>query len=116
MDKELLRLAEEIEAAFELDAGLTERARATLASYLKRPIDEVDLESTDDVITLVYEIKPGWNMSMKGKAWSPNGHWHCTLRQTELRDNDAYIGVGNGPTLSHALLASLLKAIAQAGG
>lgn len=112
MNTDLLGLAEEIEAALELDAALTKKATAALASFSK--LSDADLESTDDVISLVYDIHPGWHMSMKGTATTPNGHWHCTLRKSDVRDNDEFIGVGNGPTLSHALLAALLKAMAQA--
>ena len=73
-----------------------------------------DLDSTDKVLAIIYAIRPGWSVSMKGVARLPNGHWRCTLRRSDMRDNDEYLGVGRGPTLSHALLAALLKALAFA--
>lgn len=114
MNTDLLGLAKDIEAALALNDDLAKKARIALAQFSKRTLADVDLESTDDVISLVYAIHPGWHLSMKGTATMPNGHWRCTLRKSDLRDNDAFVGIGNGPTLSHALLAALLKAIAQA--
>jgi hypothetical protein len=51
---------------------------------------------------------------LKGTATHPNGHWHCSLRRSDIRDNDPYIGIGAGPTLPHALLGAVIAALAQA--
>ena len=114
MDTDLLGLAKDIEAALALDDDLVKKAKNALAQASEDAASVADLESTDDVISLVYAIHPGWHLSMKGTATMPNGHWRCTLRKSDLRDNDALIGIGNGPTLPHALLAAVLKAMAQA--
>lgn len=113
MDKRLTELAHEVEGALALDADLAGRVNAALEKVAGRALSGVNLESTDEVLGLVYEIRPGWSVGMKGTARLPNGHWRCTLRQSDMRDNDASLGVGGGPNLPHALLAALLKAVSQ---
>lgn len=113
MNEELAKLAHEIESAFELSDGLVERTRAALGGLLPSAPDSFDFESTDKVLNLVHECLPGWAIHIKGTATSPNGHWHCSLRRSEIRDNDPFVGIGQGPTLSHALLAAVVGALAQ---
>ncbi len=111
MDKKLAALAEEIEAALVIEDDLAERVLAALGALSDRRFAKADLESTDAILDLVYALKPGWNVSIRGIASKPNGHWRCTLRRSASRDNDEYIGIARGPTLPHAFRASLLKAI-----
>mgnify|MGYP001822861950 FL=1 len=113
MNKELSNLAREIEAAFELSENLTERARNALKETLRTPPTVSDFHSTDRVLKMVQECLPGWAIHIKGTATSPNGHWHCSLRKSEIRDNDSYVGIGQGPTLPHAVLAAVIGALAQ---
>ena len=113
MNKELAALAEEIEAALVLKDNLADRAIAAISAVSSgRSIQKSDLDSTDKVLELIYSIKPAWNVSIRGTASMPNGHWRCSLRKSAGRDNDEYVGVGRGPTLPHSLLASLLKVMA----
>lgn len=115
MNKELTDLAMEVESALTLEDELANRVIAAISSVAAgRKIERHSMDSTDDVLALIYLIRPGWSVSMKGVARLPNGHWRCTLRRSESRDNDEYLGVGRGPTLPHALLAALLKALAFA--
>lgn len=113
MDQKLAELAQEVEAALELGDELTERSRTALKDAGCTLSPECDLESTDAALDAIRQVLPGWSVNMKGTASQPNGHWVCSLRQSDIRDNDPYVGTGNGPTLSHALLAALLKALAQ---
>lgn len=115
MDKGLADLAMEVEAALTLDEAIAGRAMAELRKIAGgHAIERGDLESTDKVLALIYAVRPGWSVSMRGVARLPNGHWRCTLRRSDTRDNDEYLGVGRGPTLPHSLLAALLKALAFA--
>lgn len=110
---DLAQLAHEIEAALELNDSLRKGAVAAISAVSgEHKIASGDLDSTDKVLAAIYAIKPGWAVSMKGAAQLPNGHWHCTLRQASFRDDDAFIGMGRGPTLAHSLLAALLKVVA----
>ncbi len=111
MDLELAALAEDVEAALTLQEHLADRVISRLSGRTDMTLQRLDLDSTDRVLELIYEIKPGWSVSVRGTARQPNGHWRCTLRQSSTKDNDEYLGVARGPTLPHALLASLLKAL-----
>ena len=113
MNETLAELAHEIEAAFELSDELAERARSALEGKVSTPPAAADFHSTDKVLSLVQECLPGWAIHIKGTATRPNGHWHCSLRKSDIRDNDPYVGIGHGPTLPHALLAAVLAALAQ---
>ncbi len=112
MDKKLATLADEVEAALELDAALKEQVTTALEKTDLSSLQGIDLDSTDSVLELVHELRPSWYLTMTGTVRLPNGHWKCILRQSDVRDNDAYIGIGCGPNLPHALIASLLKALA----
>ena len=111
MNKELAALAEDVEAALTLENDLADRVISVVSGKANMTVERSDLDSTDRVLDLIYAIKPGWSITVRGNARQPNGHWRCTLRRSSSRDNDEYVGVARGPTLSHALLASLLKAL-----
>lgn len=113
MNEELAKLAHEIEAAFELSETLLAQLQGALKEKVAASPTQSDFHSTDRVLKLVNECLPGWSIHIKGSATSPNGHWHCSLRQSDIRDNDRYVGIGKGPTLPHALLAAVLGALAQ---
>ena len=112
MNMELATLAEDVEAALILDAELADRVLSMIKG-LSTNLDmkHADLDSTDQVLALIYAARPGWSVSIKGAATLPNGHWRCTLRKSASRDNDEYLGIGRGPTLPHSLLAALIKAL-----
>ena len=75
-----------------------------------------DIETTDEIVHVVDRILPGWTIQVTGTAAEPDGHWHCTLRQSAIRDNDEFIGSGEGKILSHALLAALLRTVQYQAG
>ena len=113
MDKTLTQLAHEIEAALELTEDLRDRAASAIAGKVETFDLAMDFDSTDAVLGLVRACLPGWTIQLKGTATSPNGHWHCSLRRSDVRDNDPYVGLGAGPTLPHALLGAVIAALAQ---
>lgn len=113
-NKNFLVLADKIEAALDVEEGLkTEILGAMHEMGMTGDIAQPDLDSTDDLLAIVNIVLPGWTVSVKGKAWQPNGHWTCSLRKTSSRDSDEFIGVGRAPTLPHALLAALLRVRGQ---
>lgn len=114
MDKKLAALAEEIEAALEIDDELAKRVLGAIETMTDKAVSREALDSTDMVLDLIYSLRPGWSVNIRGLANKPNGHWRCSLRRSSSRDNDEYIGIGRGPTLPHALLASVLKAFSLA--
>lgn len=112
MDMGLAALAEDVEAALVLETELADKVLAVINGLTGNPkVERADLDSTDAVLSLIYKVRPGWSVSIRGNATLPNGHWRCTLRKSSSRDNDEYLGIGRGPTLPHSLLASLLKAL-----
>lgn len=113
MNEELAKLAHEIESAFELSDTLLSQVQGALEGRVRVSPLQLDFHSTDSVLKLVHQCLPGWTIHIKGTATNPNGHWHCSLRQSDIRDNDPYVGIGKGPTLPHALLAAVLGALAQ---
>ncbi|MCV2869884.1 hypothetical protein OEW28_14720 [Defluviimonas sp. WL0002] len=115
MDELLSDLAHSIEASLAIDAALADRTIAQLHRSTGAPqLERSHLESSERLLALIYELRPGWTVSVKGVARFPNGHWRCTLRQSELRDNDEFVGVGSGPTMAHAMLVAMLKVLALA--
>jgi len=117
-DQTFYELADAIEAALAIDDDLARRAIGAVAKIDAAHVDAFvgsDLDSTDRILGLIYHVLPGWTVSVKGKAWQPNGHWSCSLRQTTSRDSDEYVGIGRGPTLPHSLLAALFRVLGQRG-
>ncbi|MDU8945509.1 hypothetical protein [Ovoidimarina sediminis] len=112
----LLELADRIEAALKVEDALAGDILAAIAE-VDAAVDAqgklYNLDSTDQLLSLVHLVLPGWTVSLKGKAWQPNGHWVCSLRKTSSRDSDEFIGVGRAPTVPHALLGALLRVLGQ---
>lgn len=113
---QLIGLADAVEAALSIDEELAKTAIDALGDIDKDKLDQfsyADLDSTDRILGIIYQVLPGWTLSIRGKTWHPNGHWTCSLRRSAGRDNDEYIGVGHGPTLPHSLLAALFRVFAH---
>lgn len=67
------------------------------------------LATTDGALLVADDAYPNWAVRIHGRANDRNGHWHCTLRKDDSRDNDAAIGSGRSPVLSQAILACVLR-------
>lgn len=72
------------------------------------------LDTTDHAMLVADDAYPNWNVHIRGRTNDKDGHWQCTLRETDSRDSDAVIGVGRSPVLAQAILAAVLRlAMAQ---
>lgn len=110
-------LAKRIETSDALDEAAVEQVSEALSGHLPdkdqvRAITAEQLASSDHVIHLIDDTVPGWAIHITGTAVEPDGHWHCTLRRSDSRDSDEFIGHGTGKVLSHALTAGLLRTVA----
>ncbi len=106
-------LAERIEEA-ETPLTGADAARVIEAIRKLRPelaVTADGLHSVEDLLHIADRVVPGWSILLRGKAREPDGHWHCTLRESSSRDSDEFIGNGKGPDLSSAVLAAILRTI-----
>lgn len=67
------------------------------------------LSTTDGALVVADDAYPNWAVRIHGRANDRNGHWHCTLRRDDSRDNDDAIGSGRSPVLAQAILAAVLR-------
>jgi hypothetical protein len=115
MGKDSLKaLAERVEKADEVSTALvSEVAGALAAAYpgaASRIVpDAALLGSTDAALRVVDGAVPAWEISLRGIALEPHGHWHCSLREASATDDDEVIGFGEAPSLPRALIAALLR-------
>ncbi len=68
-----------------------------------------DISTADGAMLVVDRAYPNWNVNIHGRANDQDGHWRCTLRKNDGRDNDVAIGSGRSPVLAQAILAAVLK-------
>lgn len=113
-------VARRIEATADLDAAtvsfILEQVEKLLARVgIKPQGDWRDISSTDQVLHLVDQAAPGWSIHLDGKAFEPNGHWRCTLRPSDMRDDDEFIATAKGPRLVNVLVAAFLRLLAHLG-
>ena len=110
-------LARRVEAASNADLDLP----ATVASALRASfpaaasagqIPDDIATSTDAILAQVIATLPGWHFSIHGRARA-SGEWRCTLRRSDVRDDDEAIGVGEAHTLNLAILAAVLRVAAR---
>lgn len=105
-------LLNRLEASPRLEAAMLAEVRDTVAEAFPGAADcPAGQDVTNDALLLVDACVPGWTISLHGKAMASDGHWRCSLRESSSRDNDTYIGVGQGPTVAHALMAALLHLV-----
>lgn len=72
------------------------------------------LGTTDQAILIADDAYPNWSIHIRGRANDADGHWRCTLRESDSRDSDAAIGTGRSPVLGQAMLAAVIRlAMAQ---
>ena len=65
--------------------------------------------STDGAMQVADDAYPNWVVRIRGRTNDRNGHWRCTLREGDDRDNDAAMGTGRSPVLAQAILAAILR-------
>lgn len=84
-------------------------ARENLMQEQGPELSREALADSDAVLRLIEEVIPGWSVHASGRALASNGRWKCTLRQSDSRDNDEFVGSGGGKVLRNAMLAALLR-------
>ena len=110
--QELQELAGAVEAADPLDAALA--AKAVRALRYGFPAEAAaglipdGMPSTDALLALVQAALPGWHYKIHGRA-RPAGAWSCSLRRSDVLDDDEILGTGDADSLPQALLATLLR-------
>lgn len=67
------------------------------------------VRTTDGALLVADDAYPNWSVHIHGRANDRDGHWRCTLRESDSRDNDAVIGQGRSPVLAQAVLAAVLR-------
>lgn len=111
-------LLAQVEATDGLDVAVLGAVSAKIADRFPSTaaLDFDGLSVTDGALHLVDTCLPGWTISLHGKALEPDGHWRCSLRESSSRDNDAFVGVGQGATVGQAMLVALLKLVKSGAG
>jgi|GEM_PF-6357776 hypothetical protein len=110
MRDKLISISRRLDQATSLDADLLYKITTSIHSvFTKVSLQEPSSnDMTERTLHLVDQCLSGWTISLKGKAMEPDGMWNCSLREQNIRDNDALIGFGEGKTVSLALMRALL--------
>ena len=113
-DPELEILINELESKPHLSLAEYDGIAHALAYLLPDAIpDEIiaplHISTTDGAMHVADVSYPNWSVHIHGRANDKDGHWRCTLRETDARDSDKVIGSGRSPTLSQAILAAVLR-------
>ena len=113
---DLTDLARRVESASGLEAHLGAAAQHALRARL--PVEAAAglipdgmAASTDALLALILAALPGWHYSVHGRA-RPAGAWTCSLRKSDVLDDDEVLGTGEAGTLPQALLAAVLRVVA----
>lgn len=115
--KEFMDLAMRIETASTLDQDLRGAALHGLRAAFPTEAtaghvpDEVTL-SSDAVVEMVIHALPGWHFNIHGRARHSPGSWSCSLRRSDVLDDDEVLGTGEARSLHQAVLAAVLRVVA----
>jgi hypothetical protein len=109
----LLALADSVEAASSVDSALSAAIEAGLREAFPEHAGSNNTPdgiavSTDLLVALMVAELPGWHLSIHGRA-RPLGRWTCTLRRSDVLDDDEIIGTSEAHSLSQAVLAAVLR-------
>lgn len=106
--EELQDLAGEVESAEGIDAALAAKLGAALRSSFPAATVPEGAPTTDALLALILSALPGWHYRIHGRA-RPAGEWSCTLRRSDVLDDDEVLGNGKADTLPQAITAALLR-------
>lgn len=115
--KELLELADRLETAESLGTDLSLQALLALresfpteaaAGHVAADI----VTSSDALVEMVNAALPGWHFSIHGRARHTLGAWSCSLRRSDVLDDDEILGTGEARSLSLAILAAVFRVAA----
>jgi hypothetical protein len=112
---DLEKLAKRVEAAGSADPDLSANVASALREWFPSaasagPIPDDIATSTDAIVAQVIAVLPGWHFSIHGRARITSGAWRCTLRRSDVRDDDEAIGIGEAQSINLAILAAVLRA------
>ena len=115
---ELLALADRIETVTVVEPKFVGALLDDLAKAFKYRPGSAELDanlslSTDAAIALVRQKLPGWFIVIHGAAMGRDTIWKCTLRKSEVSDDDELVGVGSGHSIPMAILAALIRIAAH---
>jgi hypothetical protein len=115
--KELLELASKIEGASSLDLDLTAAVLRGLRAAFPTEAAAGHLPdgmaiSSDGIIEMVIGVMPGWHFNIHGRARHSPGSWSCSLRRSDVLDDDEILGTGEARSLHQAVLAAVIRVAA----
>ncbi|GHE85952.1 hypothetical protein GCM10016455_01580 [Aliiroseovarius zhejiangensis] len=112
-DPELDILIEELETQADMPiadfAGAVHALRFLLPGQIGQEVTAERISTTDGALLVADDAYPNWAVSIHGRANDRDGHWRCSLRENDARDNDEAIGIGRSPVLAQAILAAVLR-------
>lgn len=119
--KELLELADRLEAAETLGADLSVQALLALRESFPTEAAEGQIASeivtsSDAMVEMVNAALPGWYFSIHGRARHTQGAWKCSLRRSDVLDDDEILGTGEARSLSLAMLVAVIRVAALRQG
>jgi len=94
-------------------ADICASAAATFPDAPAHP--EVLAEPTEAVMHLLAHCLPGWHIHLTGQAAEPNGHWRCSLRKSDVDDDDLVVGTATGPTIPLTLARAFWDVVQKLG-
>ncbi|KUJ77186.1 hypothetical protein [Ruegeria profundi] len=113
-DPELTILIKELETRSDLSVGDLDGVAHGLTFLFSDRESLADLSAQDvsgaeQALHIADVAFPNWSVNIHGRANEKDGHWRCSLRESDARDNDAVIGIGSSPVLSQAILAATMR-------
>ncbi len=112
-DPELDHLIEGLESRSDMsDAdfeGVIHALEFLLPEETRQGLKAQSVRTTDGAMLVADDAYPNWAVNIHGRANDRDGHWRCSLREGDSRDNDAVIGHGRSPVLAQAVLAAVLR-------
>ena len=112
-DPEMNILIKELEGSEAMSVadfeGVVHALEFLLPAHVTKGLTAQGIGSADGAMHVADEAYPNWVVHIRGRANDRNGHWRCTLREDDSRDNDAVMGAGRSPVLAQAILAAILR-------
>ena len=106
-DPELEILIEELETRGDMPVadfeGVVNALKYLLPDEVAGGLTPQGISTTDGALLLADDAFPHWYLAIHGRTDKRDGHWRCSLRRSENRDNDAALGHGRSPVLRRSL-------------
>ena len=112
-EPELNILIENLETRADLSIaefeGVLQALNLLLPDAIPSETSAQSLDTTDGAIAVAVTAYPGWDINIHGRATPRQGHWQCSLRENDDRDNDAAIGLGKSMRAGQSVLAAVMR-------